>query len=210
MVVAQLVEPYRHAQDIWKVSLGLAHLLEKIGEGQQDASDLARVYRYGVTTIPREKYFDVLLQLLWRMEDVMLGANYTAPEEGWSRAYAELYNEIQRTKIKVNKATIRRVFIIEREEEIEQLRSTISKQKEDGIRVKCISKSKIENTSMLKTGAHSLETLDFNIVDSKYVWLSVLDRNRKIKHGRVVFGKEECDKYKRFYDHLFEEAEEIE
>lgn len=210
LVVAQLVESYRHSKDISKINLDIAFLLGQIGEKQQDASDFARILRYGVTTIPREKYFDVLLQLLWKIESGMLGANYIDPDEGWGRAYGELFTEIQRTKIKVNKATIRRVFIVDSEEEIEKLRSVVQKQKETGIRVKCIFKQKIKTTTMLKSGADKLETLDFDVIDSKYVWLSVLDKNRKIKYGKVVFGKEECDRYKRFHDMIFEEAEDIE
>lgn len=210
MVVTQLVESLRHTQDIGQLSLGLASLLEKIGEKQQDASDFARILCYGVTTIPREKFMDVLLQLLWRIENGMLGANYIDPDEGWGRAYGELFTEIQRSKIKVNKATIRRVFIVDSEEEVDRLRSIMSKQREAGVKVRCIFKKKIETTSMLKAGLDKLETLDFDVIDSKYVWLSILDKNRKIKYGKVVFGKEECEQYKRFHDEIFDEAEDIE
>ena len=62
---------------------------------------------------------------------------------------------------------------------------------------------------MLKNKADRLETLDFDVIDSKYIWITILDKNRKIKHGKIVFGKEECERYKRFHDYLFEEAEEI-
>lgn len=84
------------------------------------------------------------------------------------------------------------------------------KQQEAGIRTKCIFKKKIDTTSMLRAGTERIETLDFDVIDSKYVWLTILDKNRKIKYGKVVFGKEECDRYKRFYDYLFEEAEDVE
>jgi hypothetical protein len=210
LVVAQLVESHRHSQDIGKINLGLSRLLGKIEEKQQDVSDFAQVLRYGVATFSREKFIDVLLQLLWRIENSMLAANYIHPDEGWGRAYGELFNEIQRTKVKVNKATIRRVFIVDGEEEVDKLRSVMYQQKERGIRVKCIFKKKIENTTMLKAPVRGIETLDFDVIDLKYVWSTILDKNRKIKYGKVVFGKEECDRYKRFYDYLFEEAEDIE
>lgn len=209
LVVAQLVESYRHAQDIGKVNSDLCYLLEKIGEKQQDASDFTRILCYGVTTIPREKFMEVLIQLLWRVKSEILGANYIDPKEGWGRAYGELFTEIQRTKIKVNKATIRRVFIVDSEEEIETLRSIMHKQKETGIRIKCIFRRKIESTTTLKARVDKLETLDFDVIDSEYVWLSILDKNRKIKYGKVIFGKEVCDKYKRFHDEIFDEAEDI-
>jgi len=62
---------------------------------------------------------------------------------------------------------------------------------------------------MLKTWADKLETLDFGLVDSKLVSLVFVDKNRRIKHGKVVFNREEYNRYKTFYDSLFEEAIEI-
>lgn len=210
LVVAQLVESYRHAQDISKTNFHLVNLLHKIGERQHEALDFAKILRYGVTTVPRGQFYDVLLELLWRIENEMLGANYIDPDEGWGRAYGELFSEIQRTKVKVNKATIRRIFIVDSEEEVDRLRSVMHTQKEAGIRVKCIFKRKIETTSMLKDWTDRIETLDFDVVDSKLVWLTLLDKGRKIKYGKVLFSKEKCDLYKRVHDYLYEEAEEIE
>lgn len=209
LVVAQLVESYRHAQDIGKINSDLVLLMEKIGERHQDTSDLAQVLRYGVTTIPRDKVPEALIQLTWKIESRMLAANYIHPDEGWGRAFGQLYGEIQRSKIKVSKAHIRRVFIVDGKEEIEKLRSVMSKQKDAGIKVRYILKSKIENTPMIKTGADRLKTLDFDVVDSKYVWLTSLDKDRRIQFAKVVFGKDECDRYTKFYDLLFEEAEEF-
>lgn len=210
LVVAHLVESYRHSQDIRKTNLNLARLLQRTTERQEDALDLLRILRYGMTTFPREQLYDLLIQLWWRIENELLAAHYVNPDESWGRAYGELVNEIQRTKIKVNKATIRRVFIVDSEEEVDKLRSVMSKQRGAGVKVKCIFKRKIDTTSMLKAGADRLETLDFDVIDSKFVWLTLLDKSRKIKHGKIIFGMEECDRYKRFYDYLFEEAEEIE
>ncbi|MFW9943108.1 MAG: hypothetical protein ACFFFT_18870 [Candidatus Thorarchaeota archaeon] len=209
LVLAHLVESYRHSQDIRKMNLNFVNLLEKISERYQDASDLAQILHYGVTTIPGERYFDAFMQLMWRFENKTLAANYIDPNEAWGRAYGDLFNEIQRTKIKVNKTTIRRVFIVDSDEEVDNLRNVMSKQKESGVKVKYIFKSKIETTTMLKNKANRLETLDFDVIDSKYVWLTILDKNRKIEYGKIVFGKEDCERYKSFHDYLFEEAEEI-
>jgi hypothetical protein len=209
LVIAHLVESYRHSQDIRKLNINFVNLLGKISEKYQDASDLAQILNYGVTTIPGEQYFDTFLQLLWRFENTTLASNYIYPDEGWGRAYGDLFAEIQRSKIKVNKAIIRRVFIVDSEEEVNRLGSIMSEQKEVGVKVKYIFKSKIETTTMLKNKADRLETLDFDVVDSKYVWLTIMDKNRKIKHGKILFGKEECERYKSFHDYLFEEAEEI-
>jgi len=124
--------------------------------------------------------------------------------------YTQLGLEIQRTKIRVNKASIRRVFIVDNKEEITKLQNVMGKQKEAGIMVKYIFKREIETNSMLNTLAGKLETLDFALVDSTFISLLFVDKNRKIKHGQVIFSKNQFELYKRFYDYLFEEAEEIE
>jgi len=209
LVVALLVESFRHAQDIRDTNLRLTTLTERIAERHQDTWDFAQTLRYGVTIIPSEQWIDVFIQLLWRIKYRLLATNYVSPKEGWGRAYGELYHEIQRSKIKVNKATISRIFIVDSQEEVTQLRSVMSKQLEAGIKVKYIFKKKIERTSILKTGAGSIESLDFDVFDDKLVWLTITDRNRKIKYGKILFGKEECEGYKRFYDNLYMEAEDI-
>lgn len=209
LVVALLVESYRHSQDLKKTNTLLANLLVNIAEQHEKASDLAQVLRYGATSIPGDRLIEGLVQSLWRVESGLLATNYIHPDEGWGRAYSELYHEIQRTKIKVNKATIRRVFIVDDENEVNTLRTVMSRQKEVGIHVKYIFRKKIESTSLLKIAADTLDTLDFDIIDHKFVWLTLLDANRKIKEGKVLFGREECDKYKRFHDNLFAEAQDI-
>lgn len=62
---------------------------------------------------------------------------------------------------------------------------------------------------LLKSGADSVEALDFNIFDDKIEWLTIIDKQSKIKYGKVLFGKEECERYKRFHDYLFVEAQDI-
>ncbi|UCC11633.1 MAG: hypothetical protein JSW02_09835 [candidate division WOR-3 bacterium] len=209
LVVAHLIESYRHSQDIRKMNHHLADLLQTIAERYQDAADIARVLQYGVTTFPRDQFIDAMLPLFWKVENELLATSYVSPDEGWSRSYGELIHEIQRTKIKVNKANIRRVFIVDSEDEFSRLRDVMTKQKQAGIKVKYIFRDAIEKTSMLKSHAERLESLDFDVVDAQCVWLSVLDKNRNIKYGRVVFGKEACDRYCRFHNVVFEEAKEI-
>ncbi len=209
LVVAHVVESYRHSQDLRNIKLLLANLLRNIAEQHEKASDFAQVLRHGVANIPGHQIIEAMVQFLWRIESSLSATNYIHPDEGWGRAYGELVHEIQRTKVKVNNATIRRVFIVDDEDEVKTLRNVMVRQKDAGIHVRYIFKKEIDTTSMLKSVANTLETLDFDLVDHKYVWLTFLDANRRIIEGKVVFGKEECDKYKRFHDNLFAEATDI-
>ncbi|UCD06464.1 MAG: hypothetical protein JSV98_04335 [candidate division WOR-3 bacterium] len=209
LVVALLIEYYRNAQEIRNTDLHIITLTEKIAERHKETSDLATILSYGITTIPREQVFDVLIQLLWRIDTGLLATNYIDPDEGWGRAYGDLYHEIQRSKVKVSKATINRVFIVDNQNEVDKLRSVMLIQKEAGVKVRVFFKKRLEATSVLKTAAATIETLDFDVFDSRYVWLTILDKNRKIKYGKIIFGKEACERYKRFHNHLFMEAKEL-
>lgn len=209
LIVALLIESYRHAQSINDTNLRLTTLTERIAQRHQDAWDLAQILRYGATTIPNEQWVEVLMQLLWRIKHRLLATNYVSPTEGWGRAYGELYHEIQRSKIKVSKVVINRIFIVDNQEELTQLRNIMARQYDAGINVKYILKKKIETTSLLKTSLASIESFDFDVFDDKLVWLTLLDKNRKVKQGKILFGKEECEQYKRFHDNLCLEAEEI-
>jgi hypothetical protein len=37
-----------------------------------------------------------------------------------------------------------------------------------------------------------------------------VDKNREFKHGEIIVSKEVFDTYKVFFDHLFDEAQEVE
>ena len=69
--------------------------------------------------------------------------------------------------------------------------------------------NKVIEISTGVVAADALESLDFDIVDKKYVWVALLLANRKIKEGKIVFDREELEKYKRFHDNLFAEASDI-
>ncbi|KPK71622.1 hypothetical protein AMJ87_07015 [candidate division WOR_3 bacterium SM23_60] len=210
MVVAILVESYRHAQDIRDSKASFITLTEKIAQKHQDTWDFAQVLRYGTTTIPNERVIDVVIQLLWRIKHRVLATSYVSPDVLWGRSYSALYHEIERAKIRVNKASITRIFIIDTQEELTQLRNVMSRQQEAGIKIKYIFKKTIDHTPTLKRGVATIESLDFDVFDDRLVLFVPTDKKRGPKYGKILFGKEECERYKRFHDYLFEEAEEIE
>jgi hypothetical protein len=209
IVVAILVESYRHAQDIRDSKASFIILTEKIAQKHQDTWDFAQVLRYGTTTIPNERVIDVVIQLLWRIKHRVLATSYVSPDVLWGRSYSALYHEIERAKIRVNKASITRIFIIDTQEELNHLRNAMSRQQEAGIKVKYIFRKTIDHTPTLKRGAASIDSLDFDVFDDKLVFFMAIDNNRGPKYGKILFGKEECERYKRFHDYLYEEAENI-
>jgi hypothetical protein len=208
LIVALLVESYRHSQDIRDSKASFITLTDKIAQ-QQDTWDFAQILRYGTTTVPNERVIDVVIQLMWRIKSRVLATSYVSPDVLWGRSYSALYHEIERAKIRVNKASITRIFIIDTQEELDQLRDVMSRQQKAGIRVKYIFKKTIDQTPTLKRGAATVDSLDFDVFDDKLVLFVATDKKRGPKYGKILFGKEECERYKRFHDYLFEEAQTI-
>ncbi len=208
-VINNLVEFYLQARETRRINANLADLLLKIGRSFHSAVELNQILRYGVTSFTREQIPNIWIELLWRMENRYYGVSYSRPDLWWSQAFTKLAIEIQKTKIIVNKADIRRVFIYEDDDEKNGIQETMREQALAGIKVKYISKQSITENYLLKQLADRLETLDYAVIDGKIAWLVVIDKNRKFKLGKALIDDTLTDNYKRFFDHLFEEAEKF-
>ena len=208
-VISNLVEFYLQSRETRRINANLANLLVRIGKCFHSATELNQILRYGVTIFKREQIPNVWIELLWKMESRYYGVSYSSPDLWWSQAFTKLAIEIQKTKIIVNKADIRRVFIYEDENEKNSIYETMREQSLAGIKVKSISKQSIADSYLLKQLAGKLETLDYALIDSKIAWLVVIDKNRKFKLGKALIDEALVDNYQRFFDHLFEEAEKF-
>lgn len=208
-VINNLIEFSHQSRRTNKIDVNLSNLLVKIGKFQQSGWELNQILRYGVTTFKREQIPNVWIELLWQMEHKYYGVSYSDPDLWWSQAFSKLAIEIQKTKILVNKADVRRIFIYDDEEEKNRIYDTIREQCLAGINVKYISRQSIDGSYLLKQLASKLETFDFALIDSKIAWLVVVDKNRKFKSGKALIEETLSDNYQRFFDHLFQEAEKF-
>jgi uncharacterized membrane protein YeaQ/YmgE (transglycosylase-associated protein family) len=210
LVFNNLIEFYQQSRLMNKINANLAELLTKIGKFYHSAWDLNQILRYGVTTFKREQIPNVWIELLWQMENKYCGVSYSDPDLWWSQAFSKLASEIQKTKIIVNKADIRRVFIFQDDAEKKRLQDIMREQYLAGIKVKYISKKSIEDNYLLKQLSGKIETFDFALIDAKIAWLVIIDKNRKIKEGKALIDATLTADYQSFFDHLFAEAAQFE
>jgi hypothetical protein len=209
-VINSIIEFHRHSQEVKGINLKLANLLQKISEPVHTTSELYNILRYGVTKITKEQIPNAWLELLWKIESRYFALSYTSPDFWWSQAFSKLAIEIQRVKRNVIKAEISRVFVYETDDELRRLQDVMLEQCKAGIRVRHISKDSIESKVLLKKLKSGIKTLDYALIDSKIVLLVYVDKNREFKHGEIIVSKEVFDTYKVFFDHLFDEAQEVE
>jgi uncharacterized membrane protein YeaQ/YmgE (transglycosylase-associated protein family) len=210
VVINNLIEFHRQFREVNRINANLSNILVKLGKFYHSGWELGQILRYGVTTFKREQIPNVWIELLWKMENRYYGISYSNPDLWWSQAFSRLAIEIQRAKIVVNKADIRRIFIYHDEAEKKKIYDIMREQYLAGISLKYISRNEIEGNYLLKQLASKLETLDYALIDDKIAWLVTVDRNRKFKQGKALIDEAAAKPYKRFFDHLFEEAEKFE
>ena len=85
----------------------------------------------------------------------------------------------------------------------------MEEQKENSINVKYIYLKEIQSKSVLNTLSSKLKSKDFSIIDSEFVALTYVNKNRVIEDGEILLDPSEIKVYEKFYRNLFEEAHEL-
>jgi hypothetical protein len=207
--ITNILESYRYINRMDKTYIQLANNLERIIENHEENLCLAKLFKYSNVTFSKEKVPVYWMELFWIIRNSLSASSYIKPSEGYDQSYTEIGLEIQKVLIKAKECSIRRVFILDDEDEKQQMNNIMLKHKNAGIKVRYIFRKDINDKSMLKLWARKLESLDFGIVDSAFVSLIILNKEREIKYAKLEFNKEKLAEYKRFYNNLFEEAKEL-
>ncbi len=210
IVVMLIIELSRLALNFENYNKKLQDVLDIINDKGKEIIFNQSILKYGILKFQRESIPKVWLNILWNFNKTYYSTSLISLDEGWNQAYTKLGLKIQQTKILLNQADIRRVFIIENTEELENAKNIILEQKQNGIYVKYIHSDEIKSKSILNTLSRKLKSMDFGIIDSDFVTLVYLNKKRIIVGGELVTNRSEIQNYKEFYHNLFEEAHELE
>ncbi len=102
---------------------------------------------------------------------------------------------------------IKKVFIIDDDSEKEQLKLTLEEQSAINVSVRYIYKKEIDNNPIITALLSDLESIDFGLFDMNKVFLWKL-KNRIPIESSLLFKQDECEKYKIFFEQLFNEAKD--
>jgi hypothetical protein len=108
--------------------------------------------------------------------------SYVDPDTWWNLGTVKPTLVTQEERIKWG-CHIERIFCIDAENEIENLKDTIKEQSKIGIEVGVITKKKLLENKLIAQYIHDIGTLDIALVDDKYVYRTHIDKNRKIESG---------------------------
>ena len=140
-------------------------------------------------------------QMLWSMRGGLDATSYVKPAE-YNVSYPHLGIDIQRIKIQVARARIRRIFILDSESELEAIRPHIAEQLAANIEAFYVYKSEVENA----IDTRPFETYDFGLFDeSQAVFLWHLnDMDRSVTGGTIEIPMDRSNRRYEEYRQFFE------
>lgn len=139
--------------------------------------NLAQLNEHTIS-VTREKSWEFWRQCVLRAKMRWAVISYSVPEEGWALAWNNAGLALQAERVS-NGCRIERVFLVESEKEITELKEVMHQQAAIGIEVKYIFRKSLKSPRIEEL-AKKIGTLDFAIVDGSWVFLSDLDKNRKV------------------------------
>ena len=133
--------------------------------------------------------------------------NYIKRGDFYENSWADAALAIQKAKIDGENVVIKKVFIIDDDSEKEQLKLTLEEQSAINVSVRYIYKKEIDNNPIITALLSDLESIDFGLFDMNKVFLWKL-KNRIPIESSLLFKQDECEKYKIFFEQLFNEAKD--
>ena len=149
---------------------------------------------------------DKWLDLLWHIETDYCATNYISRAAHLDKGYAALALDIQALKIKVKQVPVYKVFIVDDEAELTNIRDLLLAQQQAGVQLRTIERKAIDSNAELKLQAAALQSIDFALINADIALLWFLDDRRQISSGKLLHGEEPFRQYKHFFDSLYREA----
>ena len=170
-------------------------------------AELGELLRAPQLELSQQQVPDKWLALLWQIETDYAATNYISREAHLDKGYAALALEIQALKVKVKYVQIHKVFIVDDAQELQNIRDLLQAQCQAGIQVRTMQRKAIDTHAELKLQAAGLQSIDFALINHDMVLLWFLDRHRRITGGKLLFGEQQFQPYKLFFDSLYREAQ---
>lgn len=156
-------------------TLGLKKLISNYQEGKIEV-EKKEVYNFWYESISKMKTsFEVL--------------TYALPDETWKLGWNKVAIGIQQERI-AHECKIDRVFILDAESELKEYLETFQEQKEIGVNVSWIKKSELMNNQLISNAISKIGTIDFAIIDKRWINRTYLNKNRNIKKSDATMNKE--------------------
>jgi RimJ/RimL family protein N-acetyltransferase len=183
-------------------------LLDALQSRVAKAEDLGHVFQYVERELSKSEVPRVWVDLVSRFQQEYYATNYIQMGEIYTTDWADAALAVQNGKKRASdKVTIKKVFLIDNENEMYQLAEHLKKQRELGIRIHYLFRREIDQDEELRSKVYELPSPDFGIFDNDHVLVWELD-GRTLKGGRVLFSQEQVRRHREFFEALFTKAEQ--
>lgn len=128
---------------------------------------------------------------------------YSRPEESWDLMLGEVIAlAVQQERIRSG-GEIRRLFLVDDEEEYEHLRKVMKEQESVGVHVRWLVRSELPGHPRVEECIKTLGTRDFALVDNSWIWRANLDMMRRITSAEAVKDKHLVEKARMAFNEIF-------
>jgi hypothetical protein len=205
MAVAFILEPISQKRATRELRASIQEVETVIHEMKKSINSVGsnfadRVERYTLAlrflnkNLDRDEMPSAWEQMLWAMRGNLDATTFVKPSD-YSSSYPDLGIEIQRTKVQVSRVRIRRIFIIESENELEMIKPHIKRQIAARVEVSYVMLGEI----LRQIDVTRYETLDFGIFEeSKSVFLWLLNE-RVVSGGRIELDTDRTGAYEKYH-----------
>ncbi|WP_436908791.1 hypothetical protein [Halosimplex marinum] len=158
---------------------------------------------------PRD-FPSVFLEVLWSIED-SYRTTMVASSEQIEQGHNQQGLEIQGAKI-ADGAEIKRIFVCENEEMVQELFDSMKEQQDIGIQVRYILTDQIYRNQFLKEGVKNIGQLDFSIIDDTYTLKTEVNtepENYRIEGCSLSYDDQKVTEYGEVFSNMWSEANKI-
>jgi len=209
IVLILLIEFYRLSKELFEtkdIYLVMVDLLkyDKIA----DRNEIDIVLKYGLKNISEDNMAKIWIDFSWTIQQNYETIIFLKPDKIYSQNWTETAIDIQKAKVRSMNASIKKVFVVEDEEELTKNIQIFKKQSDLGLDIRVILLRAINEIFSVKSKLKKFETIDFMVFD-KRVLLKWNLSERKFVSGELSFDDKEIEEYHDFFIDIFQNAKEV-
>ena len=206
LLAATFAQHFHEEANQQRISERLDYLVHQVSDRMLSSADAAAALRFGGVEIARSEVTRVWLDRLWRTTARYWGVIYTAPGEVVDTNIFHLGLAILSAKVRVDQVDVRRIVLVDDQEELEHLLPAMRAQHDSNISVRYLLRESVKEHPLLNQQLKQLGSLDFSIIDREVVWLLLLDDNRRIQSGALHFDQAMNARYSEVYRLMWDAA----
>lgn len=134
-----------------------------------------------LVSVPRDKILRFWRDCIGRTEAHWFVTTYTLAEETWSLGWGQESSFAIQSERLASQCKITRVFVVDSNDERDDLFEIMQRQSKIGVDVKWILKQDLFANKMVREALKDLETIEVAAIDGKWIYRTYLDSKRRMK-----------------------------